>query len=186
MAILQKNEERLMTGEELARHPELQPCELVDGRVVPMTLAEFGHGNLALEIGARLRAWAKETGRGLTAVGDVAMYTRRDPDSVRGADVVYISHERYARRSALTWLDVSPELVVEVFSSDGRWSELSRKAHEYLAAGALRVWLVHPRKREVTVHRAGAQPETLGIGDTLRDEEILPGFSLPLSDLFQD
>ena len=151
-----------------------------------MTLTEFGHGRLALEIGARLQAWAKETGRGLAAVGDVAIYTRRDPDSVRGADVVYISHERYARRSALTWLDAAPELVVEVLSSDGRWSELSRKAQEYLAAGTLSVWLVHPRKREIAIHRAGTQPETLGTGDTLRDEEILPGFSLPLIDLFQD
>jgi Uma2 family endonuclease len=185
MAILPKNEE-LMTGEELVRHPELQPCELVNGRVVPMTLTEFGHGRLALQIGARLQAWAEETGKGLAAVGDVAIYTRRDPDSVRGADVVYISHERYARRSALTWLDATPELVVEVFSSDGRWSELSRKAQEYLAAGAQRVWLVHPRKREITVHSAAARPETLGISDTLRDEEILPGFSLLLSELFQD
>jgi Uma2 family endonuclease len=186
MAIPQKNEERLMTGEELAQHPALQPCELVNGRVVPMTLTEFSHGDLVLEIGARLRAWAKETGRGRAAVGDIAIYTRRDPDSVRGADAVYISNGRYARRSAATWLDVTPELVVEVFSSDGRWSELSRKAQEFLAAGALSVWLVHPRKREITVHRSDAQPETLGIGDTLRDEEILPGFSLPLSDLFQD
>lgn len=185
MAILPKNEE-LMTGEELARHPELQPCELVNGRVEPMTLTEFGHGRLAARIGARLEAWTEKTGRGQTAVGDVAIYTRRDPDSVRGADVVYISHERYARRSALTWLDITPELVVEVFSSDGRWSELSRKAQEYLAAGALRVWLVHPRKKEITIHRADGQPETLGVGDTLRDDEILPGFSLPLSDVFQD
>jgi Uma2 family endonuclease len=128
----------------------------------------------------------KETGRGRAAVGDVAIYTRRDPDSVRGADVVYISHERYARRSDLTWLDVTPELLVEVFSSDGRWSELSRKAQEYLTAGALSVWLVHPQKREITVHRPAAEPVTFGIGDTLRDEEILPGFSLSLSDLFQD
>ena len=186
MAILQKSQERLMTGEELARHPELQPCELVNGRVVPMTLTEFGHGRLALKIGARLQAWTEETGSGQAAVGDVAVYTRRNPDSIRGADVVYISHERYAQRSALTWLDVAPELVVEVFSSDGRWSELSRKAQEYLAAGALRVWLVHPRKREITVHCAGAPSETFGVGDTLRDEEILPGFSLPLSDLFQN
>ncbi|MFL6292883.1 MAG: Uma2 family endonuclease [Thermoanaerobaculia bacterium] len=186
MAILQRNEERLMTGEELARHPELQPCELVNGRVVPMTLTEFGHGDLALEIGARLRAWAKETGRGRTSIGDVAFYTRRDPDSVRGADVVYISHERYGKRSDLTWLDVTPELLVEVFSSDGRWSELTRKAEEYLAAGALRVWLVHPRRRQVVVHRPDAEPATLGLGDTLLDEEVLPGFSLPLSELFQD
>ena len=100
--------------------------------------------------------------------------------------MVYISHERFARRSDLTWLDVTPELVVEVFSSDGRWSELSRKAQEYLAAGALRVWLVHPRKRQVVVHRVAGEPRTLEAGDILRDEEILPGFLLPLSELFRD
>ncbi|HWM91246.1 MAG TPA: hypothetical protein VN493_10800 [Thermoanaerobaculia bacterium] len=74
MAILQKNEERLITGEELARHPELQPCELVNGRVVPMTLTAFGHGDLASEVDFRLRVHAKETGRGRVAVGDRDLY----------------------------------------------------------------------------------------------------------------
>ena len=48
---------------------------------------------------------AKETGRGRVAVGDVAIYTRRDPDTVRGADVVFLSHERYARRRKLEWIE---------------------------------------------------------------------------------
>ncbi|HWM91247.1 MAG TPA: Uma2 family endonuclease [Thermoanaerobaculia bacterium] len=117
---------------------------------------------------------------------EIAIYTRRDPDTVRGADVVFISHERYARRSFLTFLDVAPEIVVEILSPDNRPGEVAQNVHEYLSIGVDCVWVVDPRRRQVRVHRLPEQVETLGIGDILRDEEILPGFSLLLSDLFRD
>ena len=60
------------------------------------------------------------------------------------------------------------------------------KIREYLSVGVDRVWLIDGRRRQVRIYRSPEQVETLEIGDTLRDEEILPGFSLPLSDLFQD
>jgi Uma2 family endonuclease len=105
---------------------------------------------------------------------------------VRGADVLFITHERYGRCGPLTFLDVAPELVVEISASDDRPGEVAEKVEEYLSTGVDRVWVVSLRRKTVQIHRSGAQPETLGIGDTLRDEEILPGFALPLSDLFQD
>lgn len=186
MAIPQRNEERLMTGEELARRPELNPCELVNGRVVPMAPASFDHGELELELGARLRVYAKETGRGKVVTGEVGIYTRRNPDTVRGADVLFISHERYAKRGPSSFLDVVPELVVEVRSPEDRPGDVAWKIREYLEAGVDRVWYVDPRRRTVRVYRAPEQVETLEIGDVLRDEEILPGFSLLLSELFRD
>jgi Uma2 family endonuclease len=185
MAILPKNEERLMTGEELASHPELH-CELVDGRPVPMPMAGRSHAQFVMRVGAKLVSYAEETGRGLVLGGEAGVYTRRNPDTVRGADALFISHERYARCGPLTFLDVAPELVVEIYSPDNRPGEVARKVEEYLSIGVDRVWVVSLRRRTVRIHRSGAEPETLGIGDTLRDEEILPGFSLSLSDLFQD
>lgn len=186
MVVHQRSDERLMTGEELARHPELEPCELVDGRVVPMTLAGFRHGQIVFRLGAKLGAYVEAARRGEVAVGDVGVYTKRNPDTVRGADVVFMSRERNAQRGSTTFLDVCPELIAEVFSPEDRWSELQRKAQEYLAAGALRVWVVDPRKRRVLVYSLHSETETLEMGDTLRDEEILPGFSLSLSELFRD
>lgn len=185
MAIPQKNEERLMTGEEIARYPDFHG-ELVDGRPVPMPMAGRSHAQLVMWLGGRLLAYAEETGRGVVLGGEAGLYTRRNPDTVRGADILFISHERYARCGPLTFLDVAPELVVEIFSPDDRPGETARKVEEYLAAGVDRVWVVSIRRRTVQVHRSGAEPETLGIDDTLRDDEILPGFSLPLSDLFRD
>jgi len=186
MAILPKNEERLMTGEELARYSDFHG-ELVNGRPVPMPMAGRSHATYQVRLSAKLFAYAEETGRGLVLGGEAGLYTRHDPDTVRGADVLFISHERYSRCGPLTFLDVSPELVVEISSSDNRPGEVAEKVEEYLSIGVDRVWVVSLRRKTVKIHRSGAaQPETLGIGDTLRDKEILPGFSLPLSDLFQD
>lgn len=185
MAILPKDEERLMTGEELARYPDFHG-ELVNGRPVPMPMAGRSHAQLVMRFGAKLVSYAEATGRGRVLGGEAGLYTRRDPDTVRGADVLFISHERYARCGPLTFLDVAPELVVEIYSPDDRPGEAARKVEEYLSIGVDRVWLVSSRRRTIQIHRADAEPETLGIGDILRDEQILPGFSLSLSDLFQD
>jgi Uma2 family endonuclease len=184
MAILQRNEERLMTGEELARRPDLH-CELVDGRVVPMPMTGRIHARLEVKLSAKLLSYADETGRGVVLGGQAGIYTRRNPDTVRGADVLFISHERYARCGPLVFLDVAPELIVEIRSPDDRPGEAMKKIREYLAAGVDRVWYVDPRRRQVRVHRASEQVETLGMDDVLRDEEILPGFSLTLAELFR-
>ena len=186
MAILQKNQERLMTGEELARHPEHEPCELVNGRVVPMAPAGHIHGEAESRLDAELALHARQTGSGRVMVGEVGIYTGRDPDTVRGADIVFISQERYARRGPSAFLDVAPELVVEILSPEDRPGQVQDKIREYLAAGVDRIWFVNPRRQSVLVYRSSGQVEALEVGDTLRDEEILPGFSLPLSELFRD
>jgi Uma2 family endonuclease len=186
MAIPQKNEQRLMTGEELARHPELEPCELVNGRVVPMAPAGPIHGSIEFRLAARLVAYADETGRGVAMGGEVGLYTGRDPDTVRGADALFISHERYGRWGRGAFLDVAPELVVEILSPKDRPGEVATKIREYLAVGVDRVWLIDRRRRQVRVYRSPEQVETLEIGDTLRDDDILPGFALALSELFRD
>jgi Uma2 family endonuclease len=183
MVIPQRNEERLMTGEELARRPDLH-CELVDGGVVPMPMTGYVHGGCEARLSFFLGRYVEESGRGLVMVGETGIYTRHDPDTVRGADALFISHERYARRGPFTFLDVAPELVVEIRSPDDRPGEAMKKIREYLSIGVDRVWYVDPRRRQVRVHRSPEQVETLGMGDVLRDEEILPGFSLPLSELF--
>jgi Uma2 family endonuclease len=115
----------------------------------------------------------------------VGVYTGRDPDTVRGADVLYISNGRLGGKVPSGFLEVAPELVVEILSPDDRWSEVTERLAEYFAIGVLRVWVVDPRQRKLFVYRAASQMETLGPADVLRDEEILPGFSLRLAELFR-
>jgi len=185
MALLHNTRESLMTADELARRPDLEPSELVAGRLIPMSPTGFTHGDLEYELGLELRSWAKKTGRGKVVGGEVGIFVRRDPDTVRAADILFISQERLARRGPSPYLDVPPELVVEVLSPDDRWSDVMEKLGDYFAAGVDRVWVVDPRLRKVFAYRSLAEVATLGEADLLQDEQILPGFSVRVADLFR-
>lgn len=185
MALLSKSEKRPVTGEELFRRPDLEPCELVEGKIVPMSPTGFLHGDIEMELGAALRAWARETKRGRVVAGEVGIYVHRDPDTVRAADLLYISHERLAGRTPSGYLDVPPELVVEILSPDDRWNDVMEKLAEYFEAGVDRVWVVSPKLRSAFAYRSLSESRQLGEGDSLCDEQILPGFSLPVVSLFQ-
>ncbi len=63
---------------------------------------------------------------------------------------------------------------------------MSDKAANYLAHGGRLVWLLRPQDRTVRVHQPNAPVQTLRDGDLLAGEEVLPGFSVPVSDLFPD
>jgi Uma2 family endonuclease len=186
MALVRPSEEIWMTAEELFRRPDLGPCELVEGRLVLMTPTGYTHGEIETELSAALRAYARETGRGRVMGGEVGVYIRRNPDTVRAADVLLISAERYARRQSASYLDVPPELAVEILSPDDSWSEVMEKLSDYLAAGVDAVWVVDPRRREVFSYRSLTSTRRFAVGDVLTDEELLPGFALPVSDLFRD
>src|SRR3954465_11215808 len=97
MALLHKSEDSLMTGEELFRRPDLNPCELINGRVVPTMPTGRGHGSSEAKITTRLATYAEAAGRGEVMTGEVGIYIRREPDTVRAADILFISRERLAR-----------------------------------------------------------------------------------------
>lgn len=185
MALLAKSDVTPMTADELFQRPDLEPCELVAGRWRPLVPTGFTHGDLEYELGLELRSWVKRTGKGKVVGGEVGLYIRRNPDTVRAADILFISHERLARRGPSPYLDVPPELVVEILSPDDRWSDVMEKLEDYFSAGIDRVWLVDARLRKISVYRSLNEVETLGEEDLLQDEEILPGFSFRVSELFQ-
>lgn len=185
MAVLHKTDEPLMTADELVRRPELEPCELVEGRIESMTPTGFSHGRVELVLGMALESWAQETRSGRVVVGEVGLYLRRGPDTVRAADVLYLSEERFARLGSSSYLDVPPELVVEILSPDDRWSEVMQKLAEYLAFGVDRVWIVNPRLRQVFAYRSLTEVATFSEGEDLQDGEILSGFRIAVAKLFR-
>ena len=184
MALLKDHEEVWMTGEELYRRPDLEPCELVNGRVVPTMPTGRGHGSSEAKITTRLTTHAEATGRGEVMTGEVGIYIRRDPDTVRAADILFISHERLARCAPSGYLDVAPELVVEVFSPTDRWSKVMEELEDYFSAGVDRVWVLIPMHRRILAYHSPTDFVQLDHGQILTDEELLPGFSVPVAELF--
>jgi Uma2 family endonuclease len=73
---------------------------------------------------------------------------------------------------------------VEVVSSNNLWSEVEEKVEEYLESGVRMIWIVNPRTRSITVYRSRSLAQILSRDDTLNGEDVLPGFSVPVSEIF--
>lgn len=186
MVLLPKHKD-LITAEEFLRWPDVGRCELVNGKIVHLTASRPLHALVEIRLGSRLLTYADGSGRGHILGGEVGLWVKREPDTVRGADLVFISRERWARRSPKGFLDIAPELVIEILSPDDRRGEVQEKLEEYLALGVDLVWIVDPEFRCVLAYRGSLfDVERFDEGDTLADEEILPGFSLPVADIFRE
>ncbi len=84
-----------------------------------------------------------------------------------------------------TRIDGPADLAVEVVSPNDRPAEIAEKVAFYLEHGVPLVWVAYPRPRHVVVHRPGQPPRTFGADDTLDGEEIVPGFRLPVAEVFR-
>jgi Uma2 family endonuclease len=179
------NQPTLVTGDELARMPDHDLCELIDGRIVPMSPTNPEHGRIELNIATALRDFARVQNLGIVMTGEVGIFTRWNPDRVRGADVVFVSHSQYERRTRTRgFLDVAPELVVEVLSRENRHIDMGQKVREYLAIGIRLVLVVDPDSRTIAVHRPDGSVVRCAEGDALPCDEVLPGFKLTAAEVF--
>ena len=175
---------RLVTAEDFFDHPDIKYLELVRG--VPRVGEPPGglHGRLAMRLGGRLDEHVNRLGLG-TVLVEAGYVLERAPDTVRGPDISFLSVSRLAPDAIPEqFIPGAPDLAVEILSPGDSWSEIEERVREYLAGGARLVWLVDPRKRQVTVRYPDRPPRTLGPGGELDGEDVVPGFSLPLEDLF--
>ena len=118
-------------------------------------------------------------------VGEVGIFTRRNPDRVRGADVLFISNEQCARWSNKSgFLDVAPELVVEILSPNDTVQEIAAKLKLYRQCGVPIVWIIDTDLCTVTEHRPGRHPKLFTQADTITGEPHLPGFSCAVAEFF--
>jgi len=179
--------ETLITGEELLAMGDPGPSELVEGRIVVMRPTALEHGGYELNFAEPLKVFVRHHKLGKVVVGEVGIYTHRNPDTVRAADVIFISHSQLAKRQARRgYLDVAPELVVEIMSPDDRWSEVNQKLREYFTIGVKLVLVADPADRSVYVYRSLTDVREFTGTDTLTGDDVLPGFSIPVASLFEE
>ena len=165
--------------------PGTHQCELVKGEVKRMSPTGRRHGNIEARLAQRLNDFVEQHDLGEVMVGEVGIYTGRNPDTVRGADVLFISHERLENASLSGFLDAAPELIIEIMSPTNKWEEVRRKIEEYFAIGVERVWIIEPENRAVQVYQSRDAVRTLTEDDTLEGEGPLKGFALDLHTLFE-
>jgi Uma2 family endonuclease len=143
------------------------------------------HGKIEALIAFFLIGFVRQYNLGHVLTGETGIYTRRNPDTVRGIDVAYISNERFSQVQGTGFLDVAPELVVEVMSPTDRWIDIQEKLAEYFNIGVQLVWLVDPQLKQIHVYRSLDDTARLTAEDEITAAEILPGFSVPISEIYE-
>ena len=176
--------DRLATAEEFYRRPEGSGrFELVKGVIVPMSPTNYDHGMIALKLGRLIGNFVAEHDLGDTLGAETGFTLRRNPDTVRAPDVAFVSKTRRPT-TRLGFVELAPDLVVEVVSPSDAPDEIQEKVEDYLDAGVQLVGLVYPRAQSVTVYRSLSEVRVLRAPAALTADDLLPGFSLLIADLF--
>lgn len=157
--------------------------ELVDGVLVEKVMG-LRESALAVRLGGLMNGFAGKQDLGFATGPDGTM--RLMPHLVRIPDVAFISWdqlpERYYPDEPIP--DLVPKLAVEVLSEGNTPGEMNRKLSDYFRAGTKLVWFIDPDARTVTVFHSVEGFRVLKEPEALEGDKILPGFRLPLQELF--
>ena len=159
-------------------------CELIDGVLLEKTMGGY-ESLLAMRIGIALGAFLEKNPIGVILGADGAL--RILPDQVRVPDVCFISFSRvpdgqFPREPVP---NLVPDLAIEVLSASNTRGEMEQKRREYFEAGVQLVWYIDPPTRSAIVYASADDPGTHHAEtDSLSGGDVLPGFSLSLSNIF--
>ena len=177
---------RLFTAEELLCLPTIgRRLELVKGKVYEMAPAGGRHGYAAINAGTFLNVHVRANGLGRVFAAETGFILRRDPDTVRAPDVAFVSQSRLSVEEIPdSFIELVPDLVVEVVSPGDTRREVREKVEEWLRVGVCLVWVIYPATHSATVYRSLEDVAYLNENDILDGEDVVPGFACRLGELF--
>ena len=165
---------------------DIGPSELIEGRLVIMSPTGHPHGLIESRLDRTLGVFVETSKLGEVFVGEVGIYIRRNPDTIRAADLAFVSKGRLVELNDAGYLNVAPELVVEIMSPDDRWSEVKKKLRDYFSIGVKLVWVIDPASQTVSAYRSLTNVSEYTADRTLAAEDLLPGFALPIQRLVEE
>ena len=158
-------------------------CELVDGTLVEKTMAT-NESMLAAALIILISRYLDRNNLGVLAGGDGLLKIL--PDQIRAPDVSFIRWERLPSRQSPkpAIYAIAPDLAVEILSEGNTEAEMDRKLREYFQAGVRLVWYIQPKTRTARAYTSEHEWTEIGPDGSLLGGEVLPGFILPLAQLF--
>ncbi len=160
--------------------------ELVEGEIVEMPKPTGLHGQITFLLSLKIGNYVVDNRLGVVTASETGFVLERNPDgrdTVRGLDIAFIRGARVPAALPDQLLDMAPDLAVEVISPSNEAADIHHKIRQLLAAGTTLVWIVYPSTRTVDVHsQSGAT--TLEGDDRLSGGDVLPGFEIPVREIF--
>ena len=177
---------RLRTAEELLAMPDDGfRYELLRGELIKMPPAGHMSSFYEMRVGIKLSAFIDENKLGRTYSSNGGFRLASNPDTVLAPDASFVRQERVdAVGDGDGYFPGAPDLAIEVISPSDRYTEVEAKVEEWLNAGTLMVVVVNPRNRTVRVYRSLTDSILLTEANTLDGGDVVPGWRLPVSDIF--
>lgn len=186
-AIELKADQKVWTDEEFTALPkDGHRYEIVDGELIDMGNSGALHGYICSLLLAALTSYVLPQKLGVILDSSTA-FKMKNGDR-RSPDISFFAKERLQGMTELPtgFLEGAPDLAVEILSPGNTVEEVHGKLVEYFENGTRLAWIVHPSEHYVLVYRSAQEPDRLlKSADFLDGEEVVPGFTLPVTDLFQ-
>ena len=160
--------------------------EIINGELIDMGNSGALHGYVCSLALAALAGYILPKKLGVILDSSTAFKMKNG--NKRSPDIAFFAKERLQGMAVLPsgYLEGAPDLAVEVLSPGNTVEEIEDKLTEYFENGSRLVWVIHPTQHYVLVYRSAQEPDRLLKGkDSLDGEEVIPGFSLAIADLFQ-
>lgn len=155
-----------------------------EGNIIIMPPAGWGTGERNAEITYQLEAWSRQNKQGIVFDSSTGFTLPNGAD--RSPDAAWVRRERIEaiNPNPDKFLPLAPDFVIELRSSSDRLKILQTKMEEYRDNGVRLGWLVDPQRKTVEIYRPGQEVEALENITLLSGENVLPGFTLDLSEIF--
>jgi len=181
----------LLTADDLFGVPEPDlPHELRRGVLRVVTPASSAHGAVNARLLAALGQHVYTHDLGALFTAEAGFLLERDPDTVLCPDIAFVAKARLPTAGLEPrFLELAPDLAVEVLSPTDRQTAVRAKVADYLRLGVRAVWVVDPERRTVRIYSRLVRriSEALFTEDDMLDGgEVVPGFRCPIVELFAD
>ncbi|MGC8641528.1 MAG: Uma2 family endonuclease [Isosphaeraceae bacterium] len=161
--------------------------EVIDGQIEEKVIGSYETGIASVLI--RVLAPFASTNRLGQVFSEMLFRINIAKDLQRRPDLAFVSHARwpYNRRPPRgSFWDMVPDLAIEVVSPTNSAFQVQKKIHSYFEAGVVQVWVIYPDEKEVYVYASPTRITVLQVGQDIEGGDLLPGFRLPVANLFED
>ena len=174
----------ITTAEQLLDANLQEPCELVRGELRMMSPGNSKHGWVIMNVAIPMGALVKKNNLGYVFAAETGFIIARDPDTVRAPDCAFVCRDRVDRPIPQGFFPGPPDLAVEVLSPSDTASAVQEKAQDWLEAGCQELWLVDPERKTASRCTLSGNAVLIQPVEQLTTD-LLPGFELPVAELFQ-
>lgn len=143
------------------------------------------HGWIESLLITYLTRWVLEKKSGRVYPSDTDFVLGGTPDDIqlhRRPDVAYVQNARVVPSAGYVY--VVPDLVIEIISPTEKPYKIRQKLREYIDNGVQQVWQVFPDDHEIVVNLPDGTARTYREGDIISGGNLLPGFTLAVTNVF--